>query len=401
MLIFLVCCTNQKGLVDMGKSLKGKELGKGIRQREDGIYQARFTNRFGKRQVIYDKSYNGIQKKMREAQYADERETNVVDTNMTLDEWYEKWLDTCKKNCRNNTKETYARHYKRVKEALGWRKLNKLNLVVMQDAINDLRTDNERKNSKKILVDMLEKAVASDLVVKNVAKQIVTDITKEEKKERRVLSKEETEIFLAEAKNTFYYNLFVVALETGMRVGELAGLQWEDIDFHNKIVHVRHSMTYFSNSENKYVFELHPTKTNKGLRDIPLTIKAAEALRQQYFIKQNLFNSGKEPLEGYENLVFVTKNNRPTTQFLIAECINGTLKRIHKSNPDLAFEKFTPHSLRHTFATRCLEAEVPLKTVSALLGHTQLQLTTDLYMHVTKESLFKGMEQYEKTLRTG
>ena len=167
----------------MGKSLKGKELGKGIRQREDGIYQARFTNRFGKRQVIYDKSYNGIQKKMREAQYADERETNVVDTNMTLDEWYEKWLDTCKKNCRNNTKETYARHYKRVKEALGWRKLNKLNLVVMQDAINNLRTDNERKNSKKILVDMLEKAVASDLVVKNVAKQIVTDNTKEDKKD--------------------------------------------------------------------------------------------------------------------------------------------------------------------------------------------------------------------------
>lgn len=401
MLIFLVCRTNQKGLVDMGKSLKGKELGKGIRQREDGLYQARFINRFGKRQVIYDKSYNGIQKKMREAQYADERETNVVDTNMTLDEWYEKWLNTCKKNCRNNTKETYARHYKRVREALGWRKLSKLNLVVMQDAINNLRTDNERKNSKKILVDMMEKAVASDLVVKNVAKQIVTDITKEEKKERRVLSKEETEIFLAEAKNTFYYNLFVVALETGMRVGELSGLQWEDIDFRNKVVHVRHSMTYFSNSENKYVFELHPTKTNKGLRDIPLTMKATEALRQQYFVKQILFNSGKEPLEGYENLVFVTKNNRPTTQFLIRECINSTIKRINKSNPDFVFEKFTPHSLRHTFATRCLEAEVPLKTVSALLGHTQLQLTTDLYMHVTQDSLFKGMEQYEKAIRIG
>lgn len=55
----MIYCTNQKGLVDMGKSLRGKELGKGIRQREDGLYQARFTNRFGKRQVIYDKTYNG------------------------------------------------------------------------------------------------------------------------------------------------------------------------------------------------------------------------------------------------------------------------------------------------------------------------------------------------------
>lgn len=385
----------------MGKSLNGKELGKGISQRkEDGLYIARFTNRFGKRQVISDKTYNGIQKKLREAIVADEKEINVINSNMTLDEWYEKWINTCKKNCRNNTKETYAKHYKRIKNALGWRKLNKLNLVVMQDAINELRTDNERKNSKKILVDMLEKAVASDLIPKNVAKQITTEITKEEKKPRRVLTVKETEIFLAEAESTFYYNLFVVALETGMRIGELSGLQWEDIDYKEKVVHVRHSMTYFS-KDGKYQFELHPTKTNKGLRDIPLTSKAIVALRQQYFIKQTLVNSGKESLKGFENLVFVSKNNKPTTQFLVSECIGGILKRIHKNNPDLVFEKITPHCFRHTFATRWLEAGVPIKTVSAMLGHSQLQLTTDLYMHVTQDSLFKGLEQFEKARQIG
>lgn len=385
----------------MGKSLNGKELGKGISQRkEDGLYIARFTNRFGKRQVISDKTYNGIQKKLREAIVADEKAINVINSNMTLDEWYDKWINTCKKNCRNNTKETYAKHYKRIKNALGWRKLNKLNLVVMQDAINELRTDNERKNSKKILVDMLEKAVASDLIPKNVAKQITTEITKEEKRPRRVLTVKETEIFLAEAESTFYYNLFVVALETGMRIGELSGLQWEDIDYKEKVVHVRHSMTYFS-KDGKYQFELHPTKTNKGLRDIPLTSKAIVALRQQHFIKQMLVNSGKESLNGFENLVFVTKNNRPTTQFLVSECIGGILKRIHKNNPDLVFEKITPHCFRHTFATRWLEAGVPIKTVSAMLGHSQLQLTTDLYMHVTQDSLFKGLEQFEKARQIG
>lgn len=385
----------------MGKSLNGKELGKGISQRkEDGLYIARFTNRFGKRQVISDKTYNGIQKKLREAIVADEKAINVINSNMTLDEWYEKWINTCKKNCRNNTKETYAKHYKRVKKALGWRKLNKLNLVVMQDAINELRTDNERRNSKKILVDMLEKAVASDLIPKNVAKQITTEITKEEKKPRRVLTVKETEIFLAEAESTFYYNLFIVALETGMRIGELSGLQWEDIDYKEKVVHVRHSMTYFS-KDGKYQFEMHPTKTNTGLRDIPLTAKAIIALRQQHFIKQTLINSGKEPLKGFENLVFVTKNNRPTTQFLVSECIEGILKRIHKNNPDLVFEKITPHCFRHTFATRWLEANVPIKTVSAMLGHSQLQLTTDLYMHVTQDSLFKGLEQFEKARQIG
>ena len=385
----------------MGKSLNGKELGKGISQRkEDGLYIARFTNRFGKRQVISDKTYNGVQKKLRDAVVADEKAINVVSTNMTLDEWYEKWMETCKKNCRNNTKDTYARHYKRVKEALGWRKLNKLNLVVMQDAINGLRTDNERKNSKKILVDMLEKAVASDLITKTVAKQITTEITKEEKNPRRVLTVKETEIFLTEAESTFYYNLFVVALETGMRIGELSGLQWKDIDYKNKVVHVRHSMTYFS-KDGKYMFELHPTKTNKGLRDIPLTERAITALRKQYFVKQTINNSGKEPMEGFENLVFVTKNNRPTTQFLVSECIDGIIKRVHKNNPDLVFEKFSPHTFRHTFATRWLEAGVPIKIVSAMLGHSQLQLTTDLYMHVTQDSLFNGLEQFEKARQIG
>ena len=219
----------------MGKSLNGKELGKGISQRKsDGLYTARFTNRFGKRQSVYDKTYNGVQKKLREAILNDDKEINVVGSKMTLDEWYEQWMDTCKINCRNNSKETYAKHYKRVKDALGWRRLDKLNLVIMQKAINDLSTDNQRKNSKKVLVDMLDKALASDLITKNVAKQIVTDITKEEKKQRRVMTVKEAEIFLEEAKDAFYYNLFVVALETGMRVGELAGLQWNDIDFAKK-----------------------------------------------------------------------------------------------------------------------------------------------------------------------
>lgn len=384
----------------MGKSLKGKELGKGISQRkEDGLYIARFTNRFGKRQVISDKTYNGVQKKLREAIMSDEKQVNVVSTNMTLDEWFEKWMNTCKKNCRNNTKDTYARHYKRVRNALGWRKLNKLNLVVMQDAINELKTDNERKNSKKILVDMLEKALASDLITKNVAKQIVTEITKEEKKPRRVLTVQETNIFLEEARNSFYYNLFVVALETGMRIGELSGLQWEDIDYENKIIHVNHSMTYFSKN-GKYTFELHSTKTNKGMRTIPLTDVATKALKQQYARKQMLY-CDKEPVEGFENLVFVTKNNRPTTQFLVTECINGILKKIHTDYPDITFEKITPHCFRHTFATRWLEAQVPIKTVSAILGHSQLQLTTDLYMHVTQDSLFKGLEQFESLRQVG
>ena len=193
----------------MGKSLNGKELGTGISQRKDGLYQARFMNRFGKRQTIYAKTLNEVRQKLRNEQYNDEKAINVVDTNITLDEWFDIWLNTCKKNCRSSTKGSYITHYKRIQEELGWRKLTSLNLIIMQEAINKLDTDNARKNSKKILVDMLNKAVDTDLLIKNVAKQLNTVITKEEKQERRVLTVRETDIFLEKAKGTFYYNLFV------------------------------------------------------------------------------------------------------------------------------------------------------------------------------------------------
>ena len=91
-------------------------------------------------------------------------------------------MNTCKKNCRNSTKESYATYYKRIQKELGWRKLTSLNLIIMQNALNGLVSDNARKNTKKILVDMLEKAIDSDLLTKNVAKQLNTVISKEDKR---------------------------------------------------------------------------------------------------------------------------------------------------------------------------------------------------------------------------
>lgn len=310
----------------MGKSLKGKELGKNISQRKDGRYQARFINRFGQRQTIYANTLNEIRSKLREEQYNDAKEINVVSNNVTLDEWFKIWLDTCKQGCRASTKETYTIHYKRVQADLGWRKITALNLVVMQDAINKLCSDNARKNSKKILV-------------------------------------------------------------------ELCGLTWEDVDFKDKLLHVRHTLCYFSKG-GKYVFEIHDTKTDNGERTIPLTDKAFWVLKKQRVRKQEIIFKGKIPLEGYENLVFVTRNNRPTQQFLVQECMNLIIHRIQQVNN--SFEAFTPHTFRHTFATRAIENSMQPKVLSKLLGHGQLQITMDLYCHVMEDTLVDEMKKMER-----
>lgn len=131
----------------------------------------------------------------------------------------------------------------------------------LQKVFNELRSDNERKNSKKILVDMLQKAIDADLLIKNMANQINTKVSKEEKKERRVLTVKETELFLKQAESSIYYNLFIVALETGLRIGELMALTWSDIDLKKKVLYVRHTLCYFR-KDGKYTFEMHDTKRN-------------------------------------------------------------------------------------------------------------------------------------------
>lgn len=196
-----------------------------------------------------------------------------------------------------------------------------------------------------------------------------------------------------QAEGTFYYELFVLALETGMRVGELCGLTWEDIDFRDKLLHVRHTLCYFSKG-GKYVFEMHDTKTDNGERVIPLTEKAIKTLKKQKIRKQEIILKGKMPVEGYENLVFVTRNNRPTQQFIIQECMNLIIQRIQKVNEK--FEAFTPHTFRHSFATRAIENGMQPKVLSKLLGHGQLQITMDLYCHVMEDTLVEEMKKMEQ-----
>ena len=158
----------------MGKSLKGKELGIGITQRQDGLYQARFTNRFGKRETLYDKNLNNLRTQMRKAQTADDNGVNLVKSNMTLDEWYKVWITTCKGNCRNTTLSAYDIAYKSIKERIGREKIQKLNPVILQSELNKLKSNHQRVRVKVVLNGLFMEAKRNGLVPRNFAKDLIT-----------------------------------------------------------------------------------------------------------------------------------------------------------------------------------------------------------------------------------
>lgn len=373
----------------MGKSLNGKELGKGITQRKDGIYQARFTNRFGKRQTLYASTVTEIVRKLRNEQYHDEKQMNIVDTSMTLDEWFDIWIDTCKKHCRDTTKRTYNIQYNRLRQSLGWRKLSKLNLVILQDALNELATDNMRCDCKALLVDMLNRAVEADLLVKNVAVGIKTIIDNEEKEEKRILNDEEIKILLETSKDSQLYPVFVVALGTGMRIGEILGLTWDNINFENGMIDVQKTLCYLPNN-GIALYEFHTPKTKAGKRQIPITKEVKKVLLDQKAWKDKIAVR-HNPRAGMENLVFCSKTNNPINEANIRGAIRYLVMKINRENPNLNFESLTPHNLRHTFATKAIAKGIRPKTLQKLLGHSSLQMTMDLYCHVENHTLKEEM----------
>lgn len=373
----------------MGKSLKGKELGKNISQRKDGRYQARFVNRFGKRETIYANTLNEIRQKLRKEQYEDEKQLNVVDNSMTLNEWFDIWLKTCKRNCRDTTKRTYNIQYNRLREELGWRKLNSLSLVIVQNAFNQLKTDASRRDCKAVLVDMLNRAMESDLVNKNVALSVNTKIDNVEKEEKRVLTDSEVELLLNASKGGRLYPLFIVALNTGMRMGEIIGLTWDCIDFDNGMINVTKTLCYLPNSGDA-IYEFHLPKTKAGKRKIPMSKLVKETLLEQKQWHDNVIERF-EPVMGFEDLVFTSKTNRPLNASNIKDSINYLIDRINRKNVDIEFEHFTPHCLRHTFATNCIAKGMKPKTLQKVLGHNSLAMTMDLYCHVLDKTIKEEM----------
>ncbi len=386
----------------MGKDLKGKELGVGIGQRKDGRYQARFTKNNGERA---EKNFL----KLIDAQnwlYEQRRFDGMLTTgNMTVNDWYEQWMGIYKEGVvRDNTVKGYKQRYAfNIKKEIGNMNLCDVKQSHCQTVLNKMQSSGKYsvgtvKLTQITLHSLFQSAVDNNYIITNPAinLRVNKDISDEEK-ERRVLTKEEEIIFKDYSKNTMYHNAYCLVLETGLRVGEIGGLKWSDIDFDNKFLKVRRTILQDSK---KGGFYYGNTKSKSSNRIIPLTNEAVSILNNQKLVQIKLKSKSKNWNKKWDGLVFTTVNGNPvgssTFRTMIIRIVNNINfdRKLNSENEEYKeFEHCYMHSLRHTFATRCIENGVQPKTLQKILGHSTITTTMDLYVHTTNEHIFKEIEK--------
>ena len=183
------------------------------------------------------------------------------------------------------------------------------------------------------------------------------------------------------------YNIFLLALSTGMRLGEMLGLCWDCVDFDNNIIRVERTLVYMPKRE-EGLYGLNPPKTQTSRREIPMT-KEVRAMLLQQKMTHKYISSMYEPRKGFEDLVFISKTNNPINESNAKSTLNYYIAKIQQEHPE--YKPFSMHCLRHTFATNCIEAGMRPKTLQKILGHKSLQMTMDLYTHVRTDTLKEQM----------
>ena len=365
---------------------KTHDLPRGITLRKDGRYQASYYFN-GTRKYLYDMNLDALEVKLRNVRYEIDHGIFTKPERIRLDDWFSTWMNEYKAfELKKGTIENYKRNYRLyISPYLGNCYVKEIRAEHLQKLYNDLMRAGYSYGvinlCAGILSGMFTQLMRNDIIMKNPVK--LANLPKKEKRpKRRVLTDAEQQLFLKYAASSNFYSLYRLALATGLRIGELTSLTWKDIDFENESLSVTGTLKYFKDTG----FYKDTPKSDSGNRTVPLLPSICKMLKhvRREQNKERLSAGSKwKPVKGLEHLVFTTKTGEPLKKRTIAYDIDHITDEINENEKDTPhFEKFSPHTLRHTFATRALENGIPPKVVQDILGHSSITMTLDLYTHV-------------------
>ena len=269
-----------------------------------------------------------------------------------------------------------------------------------------------------VLHQILDMAVDDDYIRNNPSDNVLKELKQShifKTEKRRGLTRPEQELFLSYLKDTpkyqNWYSVFAVMTGTGLRVGELTGLRWCDIDLEEGIIDVNHTLVYYDHrtSEGKRgcYFNVNTPKTEAGNRQVPMLDFVKEAFKMEKERQEMLDLRCEATVDGYTDFIFINRFGQPQHQSTLNKAIRRIIRDcndeqfLKDENPEVLLPHFSCHSLRHTFTTRMCEAGVNVKVMQDTLGHKDISTTLNIYTDVTKElrrSEFEGLDFYFKTV---
>ncbi|WP_281659093.1 tyrosine-type recombinase/integrase [Halobacillus sp. Cin3] len=317
----------------------------------------------------------------------------INDSKLTLSEYMDQWLDLYgKRKLRETTFDSYKRAIDyRLLPQMGDVQLSLITAPLCQKYINELLDEglSERyvEYISVILHGALKKAVEWELLTRNPMEKV--DIPRGRRRKHVTWSTDEIERFLHFAKyeNLNYYAVFLTFIYTGLRRGELLGLQWGDIDLDDECINVNRNLIYDQKG-----FRFGELKNESSYRTIKIDDYVTNEIRQ-HKTKQSEFKLilGKEYDKNY-NLVFCREDGRPIYPRTLTTIFNRLIKKADVT-------KIRLHDLRHTHASLMLEAGNSLKEVQDRLGHRSIKTTGDIYAHVTDNMKNESAQKFGNYLR--
>jgi integrase len=330
------------------------------------------------RKTFYGDKRKEVARKMTELRQKIFDGSYIKQSEITVDEWFKQWNEGRKNTVAYSTYRVYGSLIRNhIAKEIGDVKLKDLKTRHLQEILNDRFDNGLNSGSVKLIYAVankgLKQAVKEKLIYNNPAKAIELPKKQEEQK-LHTWNKKQVNEFLARAKDHRYYMIFFLAVNTGMRRGELLGLKWEDIDFNKKRLEVKRQAI----RTDKGIILKKP-KTEAGNRVIPITDNIIKELKK-HKIRQN------------ENKLALGSNYKDRD---LVNC-NKVGKPINPVNTYIEFKKISRsinlpeiklHDLRHTFSSLFLENGGNIKTLQQILGHSSISVTMDTYSHVTDEML--------------